>query len=464
MCSIIATTKEVTNLQYVNYYTKFRGPDSTRMETCGPFTLVHNLLSITGVATTQPFIEDGTATLFNGEIYNYTEFGSYKSDGEVLLPLYREHGKDFISKLDGEFSIFLIDLARGQYVVSTDVFGTKPLWIAFDGENVGVASYASVLRRLGFKNPERVPANTTRIYDSATHMLVHEQPVYVFNLEQKVDSYDLFLSAFAESIRKRSQDVSKKIFLGVSSGYDSGAIACELKQQGVEFKVFSISGRENEDVLSARLALHNPSEYFKLSHEEFLTAKEHLIHCGEDMYLAIDTEQHRGHFVFENDGAVGLSAICLRAKKDEYKVFFSGQGADEIFSDYGHNGHKFVSRSSFGGLFPEQLEAIFPWKNFYDGTQRAYLDKEEVVAGSHGIETRYPFLDVALVQAFLNLKPELKNRNYKAPLYEYLMRNHYPMESAQKIGFILEPFTKVEKLHPRALLHRLYGYLHTYVK
>lgn len=460
MCSLIGTTKNISRLSYVNRYTSLRGPDLTNAITHGPFTLVHNLLSITGDITPQPFVSNELAALFNGEIYNFRTFGNYQSDGEVLLPLYRQYGASFTQKLDGEFAILLVDLKEDRFLVSTDVFGTKPLWIARskNGE-LGVASYQSALLRLDFKSPERVPSNTTRVYKISNGELVHEQPVRTFNLEQFSDSYDACLTAFSASVKKRSDGVRKKIFLGLSSGYDSGAIACELKNLGVQFKVFSIAGKENDAVLQRRLALHEPHEFFDLSHREFLTAKEHLIRKAEDSYLDIIPERGRGHYVVDDDGAVGLSAICARARRQGYLVLFSGQGADEIFADYGHKGKKFAAHSSFGGLFPEDLKSLFPWRSFYGGTQRAYLDKEESVAGSHGIETRYPFLDVALVQAFLNLKPELKNRHYKAPLHVYLKKHNYPMSLEQKVGFVTEKFSRREKMLPRALYIRFLWWL-----
>ena len=91
--------------------------------------------------------------------------------------------------------------------------------------------------------------------------------------------------------------------------------------------------------------------------------------------------------------------------------------------------------SSFGGKFPTDLDGFFPWHSFYDGTQVQYLNKEEYVAGSFGIETRYPFLDKQLVQEFLWLTPELKNKSYKAPLQHYLSKNDFPFEDGKKTGF-----------------------------
>ena len=86
-------------------------------------------------------------------------------------------------------------------------------------------------------------------------------------------------------------------------------------------------------------------------------------------------------------------------------------------------------------MFPDDLKGFFPWNSFYDGTQIQYLNKEEYVAGSYGIETRYPFLDTQLVQEFLWLSSKLKNRQYKAPLTEYLERNNYPFQKGNKTGF-----------------------------
>jgi hypothetical protein len=37
--------------------------------------------------------------------------------------------------------------------------------------------------------------------------------------------------------------------------------------------------------------------------------------------------------------------------------------------------------------------------------------KEECIAGSLGIETRYPFIDRKVVQEYLNLSPDLKNQS-----------------------------------------------------
>jgi asparagine synthetase B (glutamine-hydrolysing) len=436
MCSFLVTTRKIASLTYVNAFQQRRGPDLTHCFEDGTFTYIHNLLSITGDLTPQPFIDDSCVAVFNGEIYNYNTFGSFVSDGQSILPVYKKYGTSFAQYLDGEFAICIVDRSHNTIVLSTDVFGTKPLWYAFEGGDVCVASYESSLRRLGFKHPLRLPSNTTRVYAlDGTRECLEEHQVHTFALEQYKTDFRDFIYAFERSIEKRSSNLTKKIFMGLSSGYDSGAIALALEKRGTTFKIFSIEDNENSIVLSERIKRHADVVRCSLSTWDFLKTQYTIKRYAEDVYMNIIPHEGRGGFVTDNTGAVGLGYICNLARNEGYRVLFSGQGADEIFSDYGFNGKKYTRHSSFGGLFPDDLNTVFPWPNFFDGTQRAYLDKEEAIAGSYGIETRYPFLDTAVVQEFLSLSPILKNSFYKAPLHAYLKDHEYPFEDGQKIGF-----------------------------
>ncbi|CAD7958962.1 unnamed protein product [Amoebophrya sp. A25] len=80
------------------------------------------------------------------------------------------------------------------------------------------------------------------------------------------------------------------------------------------------------------------------------------------------------------------------------------------------------------------LGYLFPWLNFFEGKMRDFLMKEEMIAGAHGVETRYPFLDPMLVQEFLWLSADLKNSIYKRPLLDMLQRYAYPLELGKQ-GF-----------------------------
>jgi asparagine synthetase B (glutamine-hydrolysing) len=380
----------------------------------------------------QPLIKDDVVTVFNGEIYNYKSFGNYNSDGECIIDLYNQYGDNFVSRLDGEFAICLIDFKNQKLIIANDVFACKPLWYEFKGKEFCVGSYNSQLTGLGFAQGKKLKANTTEVYNLKTLSLTNRLENVKFDIRQHKTSFDDWLLAFSNSIKKRTANTNKGMFVGMSSGYDSGAIACELEKQNIDFKAYSITNNENNEILDARLKLISNKEPFSMTPIEFEKWKQELRNNCEDFYYQ---DQFFDYNIKKDQASMGLASICSRANKEGRRIYFSGQGADEIISDYGFGGKKIYKHSSFGGLFPQNLQGFFPWHSFWDGTQIQYLNKEEYVAGHFGIETRYPFLDKDLVQEFLWLSADLKNSKYKSCLDEYLKVNNFPYQPSEKRGF-----------------------------
>lgn len=431
MCSFIVTTKKFTNLDIINKYSKLRGPDITNSIEIGGYNIIHNLLSLTGEFTKQPFNKDNIVAVFNGEIYNYKDFGNYITDGECIIDVYKNYGVEFASKLDGEFAIVILDFNKNLALVSTDTFATKPVWYSLEGKNLSCSSYRSSIILNDFKNAVKVKANTTVVIDLAKNCVINELYNYEFDLNQYKSNYSDWILAFEQSIYKRAfHSPNQKLFLGLSSGYDSGAIACALNNLHVDFKAYSIKGSEDLNTILSRKKILKNHEIIEVSKQQY---DDHLYNLKNNVEEFHDDELN--YKICSDKASVGLSLICSRAKQEHRKIYFSGQGVDEIISDYGMFGAKIYNHSCFGGLFPDHLESIFPWLNFYEGNQKMYISKEEHVAGMHGVETRYPFLDKKVIQEFLNLKPELKNKNYKSVLYEYLTRYNFPFLVDRKIGF-----------------------------
>ena len=248
-----------------------------------------------------------------------------------------------------------------------------------------------------------------------------------FDITQYKNTYDDWIIAFENSIRKRTEHSQYGIYLGLSSGYDSGAIACELLKQKVQFKSYTIAGPENVNIINQRIKLIPNHEVIYLTNNEYNSTKNYILNECENF-------NYQGYSIKGDKASFGLASICKRANTENRRIYLSGQGADEIISDYGFNGNKIYSHSGFGGKFPNSLNNFWPWVSFYDGTQIKYLNKEEYIAGHYGIETRYPFLDKYLVQEFLWLSSQLKNSKYKSTLDEYLTRNKFPF-AQEKIGF-----------------------------
>ena len=468
MCGILFTNKDISSydIEQVLFFLTKRGPDKTNVQHINNFTFVHTLLSMTGPLTVQPFYNTNKSVIcmFNGEIYNFKEFGNYFSDGECLIPLYEKYGTDFIHKLDGEFAIVLLDLKENKLIFSTDIFSTRPLWIAFDDQkHIGISTYKSCLDRIDLTNNFQILANKTYVLDINNMKIIQEKRVHTFDLKQYKNNLHDWNKAFSNSIKKRTQYAKCGIFIGMSGGYDSGAIACELHKQNIEFSAYSICNVEDKQVMKERSNIIKNSNLIELGRKDFLQARDFLKKNAEEYLLNIDNgevEQYlelikkpnysqnnaeqllktinfrkNGQTVTDDNGAIGCSHVCSLAKQQNEKIYLSGSGADEIFSDYGFKGIKYFDHSTIGGHFPDNLSDVFPWKNFFRNTQRSYLMKEEHVAGAYGIEGRYPFLDKYVVQEFLWLLPELKNKEYKYPLDQYLTLHNFPYEKEQKTGF-----------------------------
>mmetsp|Transcript_42728 Transcript_42728/g.96423 ORF Transcript_42728/g.96423 Transcript_42728/m.96423 type:complete len:846 (+) Transcript_42728:51-2588(+) len=469
-CSFLATNFAIDDwlLVKANRLNRLRGPDATNHVTVRGWTLVHNLLWMTGEFTKQPFVERGPkgdveyAVLFNGEVYNYQELWPtrrFPSDGYSILPAYHEWGSSFGKMLDGEFAIVLLDFKGGKLHLLTDVFGTKPLFFGWgaNGE-FAAASYRSVLSELGLPPDSIFQAAANTLYSSdldslrkpprggwgafsrltpvsAAGPLLVQHPVFRFDLRQHKQTSDDWIAAFQRAVAKRTRGLIWPAFVGLSSGYDSGAIHLALILANVSHSTFSIVGHEDSLVLQKREQYGNGQLHTEIRITNY-SRKRHITWVKDNVEAYEYVHPSRGQSVHSDPASIGLSHILERCRGLGVKVYFSGSGADEIISDYAFNGEG-MPTSNFNGIFPQNLSSIFPWGNFYSGQMKNYLMKEENVGGSYSMETRYPFLDRQLVQEYISLSADLKNSRYKRPIRDFFEKYNYPFQE-EKRGFSVE--------------------------
>jgi len=441
MCSILFSTKDISEYLYdANWKMKRRGPDNTTYTGAHGKFFLHNLLSITGAFTTQPVRSDcGRYTcLFNGEIYNWMPDAHWKNENLYILAKYNDLGTDSFKKIDGEFAIIIIDHEREECIIASDTFRTKPLYYYMDDHMFAAASYRSALEPIvrWTANIKKIKTNTVMKFCLKDYKLLEEKSHTEFDLKQHKTSFDDWCIAFEDSVRKRSHNMREKIFIGLSCGHDSGAISAALNKQKCNYSSYTVRSDEDMDIVNARFAINSQSgknkcELLSLGEEEFRKA-----HRSMYMYVENQKYEHQGQKdVLDDKASVGLAKICQFANNNNEKIYISGSGADEIVSCYSLFGNPIYGHVTFNGIFPEDLSTVFPWHSFYNGTQASYLSKEECVNGAYGIESRYPFLDKAVVQEFLWLSHDLKNSEYKAPIEYYLRENNYPFLSRVKKGF-----------------------------
>lgn len=382
-----------------------RGPDLTRTLEIEGYHFTHYLLS-TGELTPQPLVEGDVVCLCDGGLYN--SHSGYAA--KAPIPLYRRHGEDFARYLNGEFAVAIYDFDCRILLLATDAFGTKPLFL----RGTEAASYRSAL-----DGGERLAPNTVTVVDldsGARRRSIVQSFDFAHQLK---NSYEDWIAAFERAVRKRATGAC---YLPLSAGYDSGGIDCALGRLGISYKAYSIEGVENVELLRRRnrvgVILRMDAQQYA-ERETFLRAHAEAVTFRVRVFNG-EVEDYEVH---QDRASRGLALIHSLARGDGRKVFLSGQGADETLA---------ACRHWPGARFPEELH---PWSDFDGNWQTAYLAKEEYVAGSCGVEGRYPYLDREVVQEFLWLSPELKNRCYKAPLHEYMARLGYPFDENVKTGF-----------------------------
>jgi len=435
MCSILLTNKKAPNVERANFYLQRRGPDKTTVTKIDNWTLVHNLLSITGDFTPQPLSKDNVHLIYNGEIYNIqNETKEYKSDGYYILDAYEKYGDNFFKYLDGEFAIALLDFDNNKLIFGGDLFLTKPLFIGKDGNDICVSSYKSAVTLLGFDKILRAEPNSFYIVDLRT-LKAEKRQTYEWDLKQHIDTYDVWVESFYTALKKRVTGIKDDFLVPVSSGHDSGGIICGLKELNItDFMTYSFTANEAPGIIEQRVK-HIDNKILKdgITVQENININNFKQEFVEPFFYG-PTPYSKTHEGFEDKGGTGLLHLLKECReKHGVKVQLSGQGADEVMSNiqtYGFN-------SPNPYIWPDDLSNVFPWGNFYYGANWSYLNKEECIAGSVGIETRYPFLDREVVQNYINLTPQLKNENYKAPLHFMLSKCNFPFVGAKR-GFDLK--------------------------
>ena len=446
MCSFLITNLLIKNYNKINYKLKFRGPDHTNIVKIENITFIHNLLSVTGIKTIQPFINNNIIIVYNGEIYNYKTLEKkynkkYSSDGECLIDLYKEYGENFAKHIHGEFAIVICDLNSKKMIIATDVFSTKPLYLSFENNKFAISTYEHSIRELGLSKIYKCQNNSIFSVDLNDFKFRFCDNVYKFNLDQSKNNFNDFEKALKNAIKLMTGNTNKNVFITMSSGYDSGLIACMLNELNRNFSSYSSLNGENKDIIFKRIQLlensfiRYKSNVFDISQKDKLDIKLELFGKIDKFTSYIDKDKTKPYNILSDKASLGMAFLFKNSKNHGNIIHLSGQGADEIYCDYGHNGIKFKSHSSFGGKFPDNLNNIFPWPSFFKGTQECFINKEEYIGGCYGIENRYPFLDKYVVQEFLNLSPKLKNMNYKSPLYFLLKKYNFPFDRNQKKGF-----------------------------
>lgn len=411
--------KDIDNL-------KRRGPDEWREHSTHNEHFGAARLTTMVAATKQPAITEKGTLLYNGSVYNNIRVNDTKWITDQLSDRVDDN-ISVVRSLLGEYSLTWV---TDQHVIfCTDIFGMRPLYYYYEEDLLCVASLSDCINSR-YKKFYRCHENLIYIYNKTTKKLSTVKNMS-WNTRQTVANYDRVWELWEKAITDRHTEQTSIL---MSSGYDSGIIACTAKKFNKDIDCYYIYN-ENEDnqVVKDRTAIHNVTTIdLKLDHGDPEAHEKFFNTTCDNKYLRNNR--------FGNTGNTEIFTKHMKPKGK--RILLGGDGGDDVYSDYGFHGQRLREHSRFGGHFPKYLENIWPWTE--SNVFRGFHNRTEIVGGYWGIEYRCPLMSTELIQAWLNTTSDLKNREHKGWMAQYMRDHNYPYSDLEKIG----PRGKIGNWHP----------------
>ncbi len=394
MCGLVLTTNSnvSNNIKNIIKSIERRGPDFNNYIVKDNILFCHTRLIFFDLSNSsnQPIlINNETVILFNGEIFNYREFGDYKSDTLFLKDFFKKNIINkknlirFLNKLNGFFSIIIYK--DGLVYSIRDRFGEKPMFITnflneiyysseifsfkdqinmeVDSDFLKKYSLNPFLKRkpnesllqTTYKNTHEQKPGSVIVYSIKKKKYIENFDWY--NLKHDIDKYrdsDLF-ELIKSSIKLRLKSDVKGC-IALSGGVDSSLIAL-VTNNITDKKIDSysyISSNLIYDESSVIESLKNRLNKIKFNFidEKFDLSADKLINS-----LLILNQPY-----FDSNNA---QIEFYKKIEKKNKFIIEGHGADELFLGYNFHISILFWVSIFRFRFREALNSIICFFNSF---------------------------------------------------------------------------------------------------
>jgi asparagine synthase (glutamine-hydrolysing) len=375
-----------TMLERMNRSLTRRGPDGQgHYEQEGIGLAMRRLAIIDLEGGWQPIYNEdrSVVVVMNGEIYNYQKLSRRlvaqghrfytRSDTEVLVHLYEEHGDALVEHLEGMFAFALWDARRRRLLIARDRLGIKPLFYGWADDKLFFGSEIKALKASDafpleidpvaldqFFTFNFIPAPRS-IYRSIRKLMPGHRLIIEADGTQRVEPYwalprppqqalpieDGTLAIVERTLVDAIEshliaDVPVGSFL--SGGVDSGlvtAIASKLLG-GKALSTYTIGfASSGKAFLDERGFARELAQRYHCEHHEF-EVRADVAEIFPEIVQAFDEP-------FADDSVIPTYYVCHLAGKD-LKVALTGLGGDELFGGYRrHAGIRLEDRLGVAG-------------------------------------------------------------------------------------------------------------------
>ncbi len=423
-----------------------------------------------GPASRQPMTSARDAVItFNGEAYNHVllrnrlerEGRRFRSgsDTEVLLAGYMEWGPAVVRALEGPFSFAIWDIRAGRLFGARDRFGEKPLYFTHEPTD-GRFAFSSSPRALFvsglargsvrddiagaylfdrlppppgttfFDDVKQIPPGCTFDFDPNSGHLEVTPFITVESDPSAGMSADIAVlrAALTASLHAR-RHANSPVALCLSGGIDSANLAAAARSS---ITCYSATGEwgdlpQTGPMPDERPAVTEVADAVPQAHVEFLPLAHEFTFPNFRRFLDDHDEPPL------NSGAFVQWLLMRQVARAGTRAVVTGQGADELFwgypwhiPSYSRDRHwDRVWREDFGARVPtdsasvDQLEVnALRRQELFMTRLPQHLRDDDTNSMAHGIETRTPYLDSAVVDFAMALPADecFRDRTTKYPV------------------------------------------------
>lgn len=393
---------------------RHRGPDWSGIFSNDKAILAHERLAIIDpISGKQPLVspDQNVVLSVNGTIFNHQKFREEtakdydfktKSDCEIIIPLFKKYGAEFLDKINGVFGFALYDVQEDRYFIARDHMGIIPLYMGKD--EAGTFYVASELKAL------ESFCSTIELFPPGHYLDSREGKLIQWYTRDWMD-FDHVKNSKTdiEALRKALEDAVHRQLMSdvpyavlLSGGLDSSIISAIVKKYAEK----RIESNDQEHAWYPRLhsfatglegspdlaAARKVAEHIGTVHHEVIFTIQEGLDAVRDVIYHLET-----YDITTIRASTPMYLLARAIKSMGIKMVISGEGSDEIFGGYLYF-HKAPNAEEFHKETVRKLDKL----HMYD-----CLRANKSLA-SWGIEGRTPFLDKEFLDFAMQINPKDK--------------------------------------------------------